>query len=118
MGSLARAGGGAAGAEGGGGGGNANTPRTPPVAIVNPAIPGAAADQAWYNSQFRPYAQGGQQGGIAVGRLDDHLGLRVSPRQSLQFADARGARSRLLRQVADKGEALAIQAAGRQRHQQ
>ena len=62
----ARRGGGGGGAnnpEGGGGGGNANTPRTPPVAIVNPALPDAAADQAWYNSQFRPYAQGGQQGG-------------------------------------------------------
>jgi hypothetical protein len=53
--------GGGGGGEGGGGG--PNTPRTPPLSSVNPNAPGYAADQAWYNSQFRPYAEGGQKSG-------------------------------------------------------
>ena len=62
------------GAGGGGDGGNANTPRTPSLATVNPGAPGAAADQAWYNSQFRPYAQGGQKSGARFegGRATTH----------------------------------------------
>ena len=67
------------GGGGGGGGdnGNANTPRTPPVSIVNPNAPGAAADQSWYNSQFRPYAEGGQKSGSRFegGRATTHAVL-------------------------------------------
>ena len=70
-------GGGGGGPPGEGGGGNANTPRTPPVSIVNPNAPGAAADQAWYNSQFRPYAEGGQKSGSRFegGRATTHAVL-------------------------------------------
>jgi hypothetical protein len=62
----------AGGAAGGGGG--PNTPRTPPLQMVNPNAPGAATDQAWWDSQFRPYAAGGQQPGkrFAGGRDTTH----------------------------------------------
>ena len=63
------------GPDGGGGGGGA--PRTPPLQMVNPNAPGAATDQAWWDSQFRPYAAGGQQPGkrFAGGRDTTHAVL-------------------------------------------
>jgi hypothetical protein len=53
------------------------------------------------------------QGGIAVGRLDELLGLAAQG-QALQFLDALGARRGILGQIADKGKVLAVEAAGRQ----
>lgn len=36
----------------------------PPLLGVNPAMPGYERDQAWEASQFRPFAEGGQQHGL------------------------------------------------------
>ncbi len=62
--------------------------------------------------------QGGQQRGVAVGRFDQQLRLAAAPRQTFQFAQTGRAGWRILRQVADEGKALPVQAAGGQGQQQ
>ena len=59
-----------------------------------------------------------QQGGVAVGRFNEELGLPRFERQRLQLANALRARRRFLRQVTVEDKTLPIQPAGGQRQQQ
>ena len=52
-----------------------------------------------------------QQGGVAVGGFDEELGLAGFQGQGFEGADALGAGGGVLRQVADEGEVLPVQAA-------
>lgn len=45
-------------------GGQAETSSLPPLLGVDPAMPGYERDQEWEASQFRPFAEGGQQHGL------------------------------------------------------
>ena len=62
--------------------------------------------------------QGIPQGDVAIRRFDEQLGLAALQRQRFQLTDALRPLQDILGQVPDKGEVLAVQAAGGQGQQQ